>query len=311
MKLFVRNRARRIVPFLLAMSTFGAAGMIVSCSGDSGTGPVVVPPKAVTRVDVSTATSTITNAQTVQLSATARASDGSTIASSFTWVSSATNVATVDASGLVTGVSAGTALLSATVGSVTGAVTITVTAAAGVLNSVAATITDGTIQLGQFTRASVTGRDGVGTAVALGLRVVSWSSTNATIATVSAIGTVTGVGVGSTTVNVAVQDGAVSRTASVPVTVTSIPGAPTSADVFMPGLTFSAFQTIVKVGGTVRFVFPPLAHNVFWDVRLPGSPADINTTSNQTVPRVFATSGVFHYKCTLHNGMEGDVVVTP
>jgi len=228
MKLFVRNRARRIVPFLLAMSTFGAAGTIVSCSGDSGTGPVVVPPKAVTRVDVSTAT-----------------------------------------------------------------------------------ITDGTIQLGQFTRASVIGRDGNGTAVALGLRVVSWSSSNATIATVSVIGTVTGVGVGSTTINVAVQDGAVSRTASVPVTVTSIPGAPTSADVFMPGLTFSAFQTIVKVGGTVRFVFPPLAHNVFWDVRLPGSPADINTTSNQTVSRVFATSGVFHYKCTLHNGMEGDVVVTP
>jgi len=309
--MFVRDRARRIVPLLLAMSTLGAAATLVSCGGDSGTGPVVVPPKTVSRVDVSAATNTITNAQTVQLSATARASDGTGIASSFTWVSSATTVATVNASGLVTGVSAGTAVLSATVGSVTGTTTITVTAAAGILNSVAATITDGTIQLGQFTQASVIGRDGAGGAVALGVRVVTWSSSNATIATVSGIGTVTGVGVGTTTINVAVQDGAVSRTASVAVTVTAIPGAPTSADVFMPGLTFSAFQTIVKVGGTVRFVFPPLAHNVFWDVRLPGSPADINTTSSQTVSRVFATSGVFHYKCTLHNGMEGDVVVSP
>ncbi len=311
MMTFVRDRARRVVPLLLAMSTLGAAATLVSCGGDSGTGPVIVPSKTVSRVDVSAATNTITNAQTVQLSAAARASDGTDVASSFSWASSATNVATVNASGLVTGVSAGTAVLSATVGSVTGSVTITVTAAAGILNSVAATITDGTIQLGQFTQASVVGRDGAGAAVALGMRVVTWSSSNATIATVSAIGTVTGVGVGSTTINVAVQDGAVSRTASVAVTVTLIPGAPTSADVFMPGLTFSAFQTIVKVGGTVRFVFPPLSHNVFWDVRLPGSPADIGTTSNLTVPRVFPTSGVFHYKCTLHNGMEGDVVVSP
>ncbi len=311
MLMFIRYRIPNVIRALLVMGTLSVAATLVSCGGDSGTGPVVVPPKTVSRVDVSAATSTITNAQTVQLSATARASDGTSVSSSFTWVSSATNVATVNASGLVTGVSAGTAVLSATAGSATGTTTITVTAAAGVLNSVAATITDGTIQLGQFTQVSVIGRDGGGGTVALGTRVVTWSSSNATIATVGATGTVTGVGVGSTIINVAVQDGAVSRTASVTVTVTSIPGAPVSADVFMPGLTFSAFQTIVKVGGTVRFVFPPLAHNVFWDVRLSGSPADINTTSSQTVARVFPTSGVFHYKCTLHNGMEGDVVVSP
>jgi len=103
----------------------------------------------------------------------------------------------------------------------------------------------------------------------------------------------------------------VPRTGSVQLIVSGIPNAPTTADVFMPGLTFSPFETVVKQGGTVRFIFPALVHNVIWDRRLAGSPADINTISNVTVSRTFPTVGVFEYTCTLHPGMDGTIIVSP
>ena len=129
--------------------------------------------------------------------------------------------------------------------------------------------------------------------------------------TINTAGVVTGVGVGTVSLQASVADGAVPKTASVQLIVTGIPNAPTTADVVMPGLIFSPTETVVKQGGTVRFVFPPLAHNVIWDPRLAGSPADINTTSSVTVSRAFATVGVFPFKCTLHPGMDGTVIVSP
>jgi plastocyanin len=119
------------------------------------------------------------------------------------------------------------------------------------------------------------------------------------------------IGVGTATVQVAVQDGALQRTATATMTVAPIADAPTSADVFMPGLTFSPFESVVKVGGAVRFVFPALPHNVIWTPRFPGSPADIAVLSNTVVSRTFPTPGVYPYTCTLHPGMDGTIIVSP
>lgn len=295
----------------LGVSALLASSVLSSCGGDNSTAPMVQPPETVARIEVAASTNTISTAQTLLLTAIARTSSGNVLAFSPTWSSSAPSVATVNAStGLVTGVAAGTATITASSGAVSGTAIITVTAVAGSLSSVAVSTTDSTIQLAQQTQIRLVGRDPGGATIALGARPVTWTSSNTTILTVTLSGAVTGVGLGTATITVSVQEGVLARTASVPITVTSIPGAPGSADVFMPGLTFSAFQTIVRVGGTVRFVFPALAHNVFWDPRV-GTPADIATTSDVTVTRVFGASGVFHYKCTLHNGMEGDIVVTP
>lgn len=74
-------------------------------------------------------TATIPTAMTVQMLATATYSDGttSTSPSGLFWSSSSTSTATVSSSGLVTGVSAGQATITAAAGSITGSATITVT----------------------------------------------------------------------------------------------------------------------------------------------------------------------------------------
>jgi uncharacterized protein YjdB len=77
---------------------------------------------------VSPATASIAVAGTQQLTATVTYSDASTddLSASTTWVSSDETVATVDASGLVTGVAAGTATITGTFISFTGSSDITV-----------------------------------------------------------------------------------------------------------------------------------------------------------------------------------------
>jgi len=309
----IRTSSARSIALLAGLS---ATLFLAACGGDSGsvTPPPVQTP-TITRVDVSAPTATILAQQTVQLSAIARLSDGSSNASpNATWSTSSAAVATVSAAGLVTGVSAGTATITASVGTVTGTVAIIVTSSAGVLATVGVTLPDAALQLAQSTQAAVAGRDGLGASVALGSRPITWSSSSVAVATVTATGVVSAVGIGTANIQVSVVDGANTRTASAMLTVTGIPGAPTTTDVVMPGLTFSPFQALVKQNGTVRFIFPALIHNVIWDARLagqPAAPADINTISNATVSRTFPNAGVFNYKCTLHPGMDGTIIVSP
>ena len=301
------------------------AGMLLLAACGDGSPPVappvappapppVAPPAApvVARIDVSAAATALTPQQTTQLSAVARTASGVAVGDAQpVWSSTAPSVASVNAAGLVTGVAAGSATIRATVGSVSGTLDVTVTSGVGVLATIVVTAQDLTIQLGQLTQATVSGRDVLGGTVALGTRTVTWSTSNAAIATINTVGVVTGVGVGTVSLQASVADGALPKTASVQLIVGGIPNAPTTADVVMPGLIFSPTETVVKRGGTVRFVFPPLAHNVIWDPRLAGSPADINLTRSVTVSRAFATVGVFPFKCTVHPGMDGTVIVSP
>ena len=310
----VRLNSARSLALLASLS---ATLMLAACGGgDSGGGnPPPTQTPTITRVDVSAPSVTIVAQQTVQASAIARLSDGSSNSSpNASWSTSSAAVATVSASGLVTGVSAGSATITATVGNVSGTIAIAVTASAGVLATVGVTLADPALQLAQSTQASVAGKDGLGTTVALGTRPITWSTSNVGIATVTASGIVSAVGVGTVNIQVSVVDGANTRTASATLTVGGIPGAPTTTDVSMPGLTFSPFQALVKQNGTVRFIFPSLDHNVFWDARLAGqtaAPADINTINSTTVTRTFPNAGVFTYKCRLHPGMDGTIIVSP
>lgn len=288
--------------------------LAAACGGGDGTAPENKGPSpdVVTAVVVSAPAVTLSPQQTVQFTAVARNASGGIIGNvTPVWSSSANGVATVNASGIVTGVSAGTAIISAARGTVSGNVTVTVTSGAGVLASVVVNMQDRTIQLGQRTQASIAGRDGQGSPIALGTRTVTWTTSNPAVATVDAAGVVTGVGIGIIDVQASVADGATPKTTSQQLIVESIPGAVTTSTVTMAPQDFLPFETVIKQNGTVNFVFPSLAHNVFWDrVRL-GSPADINTISDATISRTFPTVGVFGYKCTLHPGMDGTIIVTP
>ena len=288
------------------------AGVLAAC-GDGQLGPKPGPTvETVSRVDVSTPATTIAPQQTVQFTAIARSSSGSAIGTvTSVWSSSANGVATVNASGIVTGIAAGTATITATAGGKSGSAALTVTSGAGVLAALTANVQDRTVQLGQTTQASVIGRDLQGAAVALGNRAVTWTTSNSATATITAAGVVTGVGVGNVDLRVSVADGATPKTASVAMTVSSIPGAPSNARVDMFGLNFVPFESVVKQNGTVSFVFPSLAHNVIWDRRLAGAPGDVNTMSNVTITRTFPAAGVFNFTCTLHPGMDGRIIVSP
>ena len=136
-----------------------------------------------------------------------------------TWASNNTNVATVDNTGLVTGVSAGTATITATgedengqpvVGSCT--VTVTTVAVTGVsLNKTSSEMSlNSTLTL----QASVLPANATN-------KNVTWTSSNTSVATVSN-GTVTALAVGSTTITVTTVDGNKTATCSISVVEQSI-----------------------------------------------------------------------------------------
>jgi uncharacterized protein YjdB len=85
------------------------------------------PPAPVASVAITAPTSTIQVGQTLQLTATAYDADGATLENrAFDWAPSNPTIATVFASGFVTGVAPGEVQISATSEGVTGTIAITI-----------------------------------------------------------------------------------------------------------------------------------------------------------------------------------------
>lgn len=112
----------------LAPLTVGlvAALATVSCGdgGGNGTGPN--PDDAIGSVVVSPAQATVTVGATVQLDATVLNGRGETLHLEPQWISSSPSIASVDDNGLVTGLAAGTAMVSASAGGKSGSASVTV-----------------------------------------------------------------------------------------------------------------------------------------------------------------------------------------
>jgi len=97
--------------------------------GKTGSAAVTVTEVPVASVAVSPATATIQIGQTAQLTATPKDASGNTLSGRVvTWGSSSTSIATVNTSGLVSGVAAGSGTITATSEGKTGSATVTVTA---------------------------------------------------------------------------------------------------------------------------------------------------------------------------------------
>ena len=127
------------------------------------------------------------------------------------------------------------------------------------------------------------------------------------IATVDGSGVVVGVATGSAVVTVSLTRGGVTRTATVNVTVSgSLPGianvSTASGDVFSPS------SVTIARGGSVTWTFGATVHNVTFQGGV-GAPANIPDRSGTTESRTFSTVGDFSYNCTLHAGMNGQVIV--
>src|SRR6266513_2467271 len=184
----------------------GSATITATSEGKSSTAAITVASGPVASVLVSPATANIRVGQTWQLTATLKDSTGNTLAGrAVTWTSSNAVVATVSSSGLVNGVLAGTATITATSEGKTGtaAATVTLIPVASVVVSPATAMlpAKGTMQL------AVTLKDASGNTLTLSGRTVAWTSSAPTIATVSPSGLVTDVADGGATTITATSEG--------------------------------------------------------------------------------------------------------
>ena len=181
--------------------------------GDSPSAPPTPEPARPTTVTVSPATHGLTAlGATVQLSAEVRDQNARVMAgATVTWTSSASSMATVNASGLVTAAGNGTATITASAGSASGSAVVTVMQSAASVE-VSPSVYELTA-LGQTVQLTAEAFDENGHAVA-GAEF-SWESSDAAVATVDAGGLVTAVAEGVATITASA--GEASGSAVVPV----------------------------------------------------------------------------------------------
>lgn len=217
------------------------------------------PPVTLTAIAVTPANPSIPMGLTQQFTATGVYSDGTSalLTSSVTWTSATPARATiVGTTGLATGVTAGTSVITASNGTLSGTTTLTVTAAT--LTSITVTPANPSIPNGLTRQFIATGNYSDGTAQVLTASAV-WTSATLTVATMNANGTVasglaTGIAVGTSVIRA--TSGAISGTTVLTVTaatLTSITLTP-----LLPSIPKGLTQQFTATGhysdGTVQFI---------------------------------------------------------
>jgi uncharacterized protein YjdB len=206
----------------------GTAEVQATSSGVSGTVAVTVSPVPavpVASVTLTPPSATVVTGATVQLTAATLDANGAALSGrAVTWTSSDQNILTVSTAGLVKGVAAGSATVTATSEGQTGTSTIQVNPSVIAVASVALSSTSASLTAGQSVQLVVTAKDAAGNV--LTGRTASWTSSNASVATVSSSGLVSALGAGSATITVTIEGR--SATAAVTVTSSTTPPPPTT-----------------------------------------------------------------------------------
>lgn len=220
------------------------AGATTACSdGGPSTNSVVAP--VATRIDVSPPNAALIVGSNVQLSATVYDQNNQTMSSAVSWTSSAVAVATVSNTGSVLGVTAGGAVITAATGGASGTASVSVTAPNRTIRRVQVAPGADTILVGETVTLTATAYDAQDVPVAG--HTVSFGSSNATVATVTQTGVVTGAAPGTVTITVTI-DG-VSGTGTV-----TVKSAPASA---VQTVTVSPDPVSLLVGGTATLSAVP------------------------------------------------------
>jgi plastocyanin len=166
-----------------------------------------------------------------------------------------------------------------------------------------ATATLFTVAPGNTITLSVVAKDQSGQPMS-GLGSPSFSSENNAVASVSADGTITATGPGTSGITASLTAGGVTKTGTTTVTAQV---APASAGVSAPGVAFQPAAVDVQAGGAVSWTFASVPHNVTFTTA--GAPANVPDLQDGSASRTFPTNGNFSYQCTIHPGMAGVVHV--
>lgn len=171
----------------------GSATITATLGSTTGTSAATITTALLQTITVTPLTASVATGQTQQYMANGIFSDGSQtdITNSVTWISSAPNVATINANGLATGASTGTASISATSGSVTSAAPATLTVTSAVLTEIDIAPDGQYIPVGGQYQLTLTGTYSDNTTQTI--PTATWSSSDQTFATVDSTGNVTGV----------------------------------------------------------------------------------------------------------------------
>lgn len=213
------------------------------CGGDGGGPPIVTPPVAVvTTVAIVPAGPVVERGLTITLAADVRDQFGAAMSGQpVSWSSANVAVAAVDAAtGLVTGNTIGSTSITASVGTKSAATPLVVAPPAVV--SVTITPLASPLATGQTTQLVVSLRDRNGASV--GVRPITWSSSDVTIASVDAAGRMLAVAVGATTISAASEG----VTGTIAVLVIDPAGAPTPAVTGISPATMAAGATAIITG---------------------------------------------------------------
>lgn len=197
--------------------TAGTVSIIASAGGKTGQTTITIAQASVASVRITPPSASVNVGATTQLSAATLDAVGNTVTGrTITWSTSDATKATVTQAGVVTGVAAGTATISAAADGVTGTASVTVNAVSTApVAVVTVTPSTATVGIGVTQQLTATATDALGTV--LTGRTIAWGTSDATKATVSNTGLVTGVAPGSVTIS-ATSEG---RTGSAAVTVTA------------------------------------------------------------------------------------------
>ena len=180
----------------------GSATITATSEGELGTAGATVIPAPVATVEVSPATTSVPAKSTTQLVATLKDANGNVLSGrAVAWSTDDVAVATVNGSGLVTGVTTGSVTITATSEGASGSSAVTVTPAP--IASVEVKPSRSSMPLGTRVQLTATAKDADGDP--LPGRAVVWSSSERAVASVNATGLVTALWEGSATITASIE----------------------------------------------------------------------------------------------------------
>jgi uncharacterized protein YjdB len=215
-----------------------------------------IPADSVVTLTINPSVLVTTVGQTTQLVAEPKNAIGNPVTKSVVWTTSDPTKAIVSSTGVVTGVAAGAAYIRATVDGITTQVPVAISEVP--VSVILLTPSSSTILVGQSITPTVSLR-GPNNQV-LTNRFVGWTSSNSTIASVSALGTITGISSGTATITATSEGKLTTFTVTVTMTAVSSAEISSAATVFVGRST--SLQLILRdASGNV---LPLVGRTVVW-----------------------------------------------